>query len=69
MYSIVLGGVSILFGGSFFFCVYPFLLQGGAGKGSFVSIHFILGGTMLLGGVSISYVYSLIIGGVGHFLG
>ena len=76
MYSIVLGGVSILFGGS--------LSSGGGGGGrvsisfwgeggdGIASVHFIWGGgvlMMLLGGVSISYGGSLFIGGVGHFLG
>ena len=69
MYSIVLGGVSILFGGSLSSGGYPFPFGGRGGDG-IVSVHFIWGGgTMLFGGVSISYGGSLFIGEVGHFLG
>ena len=51
------GGVSILFWGE-------------GGDGIFlIQCRFHLRGTMLLGGVSISYGGSLFIGGVGHFLG
>ena len=57
-------GVVFSYGG------YPFSFGGKGGEtGYFVSVHFICGaGTMLLGGVSISYGCSLFIGGVGHFL-
>ena len=48
MYNVVLGGVSILFGGSLFFWGYPFSFRGGRDL-SLVSISFGGGGDYAFG--------------------